>query len=129
MGWWRRMEGARKRRKVVDSHFLFAFPLRTPPKRTVKPCSHFLIYSRTKCSNSNSCVLPQLFELHDCSVYLLHPAITSDSYRELSWLPGHLHNNNINSYIALYHVNIYELAAPYIINIKIHLTIKKAQVL
>ena len=38
-------------------------------------------------------------------------------------------NNNKNSNMALYPVNIYELAALYIINIKIHLTIKKAQVL
>ena len=37
--------------------------------------------------------------------------------------------NNNNSYIALYPINIYELVALYIINIKIHLTIKKAQVL
>ena len=34
-----------------------------------------------------------------------------------------LHNNN--SYIALYPVNIYKLAALYIINIKICLTIQK----
>ena len=40
-----------------------------------------------------------------------------------------IHNNNNNSYIALDPVKIYELAALYIINIKIHLTIKKAQVL
>ena len=38
-------------------------------------------------------------------------------------------NNNHNSYIALYPINIYELAALYIINISINLTIKKAQVL
>ena len=38
-------------------------------------------------------------------------------------------NNNNNSYIALYPVKIYKLAALYIINIKIRLTIKKAQVL
>ena len=38
-------------------------------------------------------------------------------------------DNNNDSYIALYPVKIYELAALYIINIKIHLTIKKAQVL
>ena len=36
-------------------------------------------------------------------------------------------NNNINSYIALYPVKIYEIAVLYIINIKIHLTIKKAE--
>ena len=36
---------------------------------------------------------------------------------------------NNNSYIALYPVNIYKLAALYIINIKIRLTIKKVQVL
>ena len=34
-------------------------------------------------------------------------------------------NNNINSYIALYPVKIYEIAVLYII--KIHLTIKKAE--
>ena len=33
------------------------------------------------------------------------------------------------SYIALYPVNIYELAALYIIKNHIHMTIKKAQVL
>ena len=33
-----------------------------------------------------------------------------------------LNNNNNNSYIALYPVNIYKLAALYIINIKIRLT-------
>ena len=38
-------------------------------------------------------------------------------------------NSNNNSYIALYAVKNYELAALYIINIKIHLTIKKAQVI
>ena len=37
------------------------------------------------------------------------------------------HDNN-NSYIALYPVNIYELSALYIMNINIHLTIKKALV-
>ena len=37
-------------------------------------------------------------------------------------------NNNHNSYIALYPINIYELAALYIINISVNLTIKKAQV-
>ena len=43
--------------------------------------------------------------------------------------PSKCHNNNNNnSYIALYHVK-YELAALYIIKIKIHLAIKKAQVL
>ena len=36
--------------------------------------------------------------------------------------------NNNNSWIALYHVQIYKLAALYIIYIKIHLTIKKAQI-
>ena len=35
----------------------------------------------------------------------------------------------IISYIALYPITIYKLAALYIINIKICLTIKKAQVL
>ena len=35
-------------------------------------------------------------------------------------------NNNNNSYITLYFVKIYELAALYIINI--HMTIQKAQV-
>ena len=35
-----------------------------------------------------------------------------------------LNNNNNNSYIALYPVKIYKLAALYIINIKIRLTIK-----
>ena len=44
------------------------------------------------------------------------------------WGKGNNNNNN-NSYITLYLVNIYELAVQYIINIKIHLTIKKAQVL
>ena len=34
-------------------------------------------------------------------------------------------DNDNNSCIALYPVNIYELAALYIINIKIHLTVKK----
>ena len=34
-------------------------------------------------------------------------------------------DDNNNRYIALYPVNIYELAALYIINIKIYLTIKK----
>ena len=34
--------------------------------------------------------------------------------------------NNNNSYIALYPIHIYELAALYIINIKIDLTIKKS---
>ena len=34
-------------------------------------------------------------------------------------------NNNNNCYIALYPVKIYKLAALYIINIKIRLTIKK----
>ena len=34
-----------------------------------------------------------------------------------------------NSYIALYPVKKYELAALYIINIKIYLTVAKAQVL
>ena len=38
------------------------------------------------------------------------------------------HNNNNNSYIALYHLK-YKLAALYIINIKIDMTIKKAQLL
>ena len=38
-------------------------------------------------------------------------------------------DNNNDSYIALYPVKIHEFAALYIINIKIHLTIKKAQVL
>ena len=38
-------------------------------------------------------------------------------------------NNNNNSCTALYPVKIYKLAVLYIINIKIHLTIKKAQVL
>ena len=38
--------------------------------------------------------------------------------------PVHVYNNN-NSYIALYHLNIYKLAALYIINIKIRLTIQK----
>ena len=38
-------------------------------------------------------------------------------------------NNNNNSYIALYPVKIYKLAALYNINIKMHLTIKKVQVL
>ena len=38
-------------------------------------------------------------------------------------------DNNNDSYIALYPVKMYELMALYIINIKIHLTIKKAQVL
>ena len=37
-------------------------------------------------------------------------------------------DNYNNSYTALYPVNIYELAARYIINIKIRLTIQKAQV-
>ena len=37
-------------------------------------------------------------------------------------LRGELNNNN-NSYIALYPVQIYKLAALYIINIKIRLTI------
>ena len=32
---------------------------------------------------------------------------------------------NNNSYVALYPVNIYNLATLYIINIKIHLTIKR----
>ena len=41
--------------------------------------------------------------------------------------PSKCHNNN-DSYIPLYHVK-YKLAALYIINIKIHLTIKKAQLL
>ena len=42
---------------------------------------------------------------------------------------GRIHNNNDNnnnSYIALYPVKIYKLAALYIINIKIRLTIKKS---
>ena len=39
------------------------------------------------------------------------------------------YNNNNNSYVALYPVKIYKLAALYIINIKIDLTIKKTQVL
>ena len=38
-------------------------------------------------------------------------------------------NNNNNSCIALYPVQNYKLAALYIINIKICLTIKKVQVL
>ena len=38
-------------------------------------------------------------------------------------------NKNNNSYTALYPVKIYELTALYIINIKIRLTIEKAQVL
>ena len=38
-------------------------------------------------------------------------------------------DNDNNSYIALYTVKIYKLAALYIINIKIRLTIKKVQVL
>ena len=33
--------------------------------------------------------------------------------------------NNNNSYTALYPVKMYELAVQYIINIKIHVTIKK----
>ena len=38
-------------------------------------------------------------------------------------------NNDNKSYITLYPVNIYELAALYIINLNIYLTIKKARVL
>ena len=38
-------------------------------------------------------------------------------------------NDNNNSYTALYPIQIYKLAALYITNIKIHLTIKKVQVL
>ena len=38
-------------------------------------------------------------------------------------------NNNNNCYIALYFVNIYELEALYIINIKIHLTIKQSKMI
>ena len=34
--------------------------------------------------------------------------------------------NNNNSYIALYPIKVYELSAMYIINISIHLTVKKA---
>ena len=37
---------------------------------------------------------------------------------------GKYYNNDNNSYIALYPVNIYEIAALYIINIHIHMTIK-----
>ena len=39
------------------------------------------------------------------------------------------YNNNTNSYIALYPVNIYKLAALYIINIKSAWQSKKVQVL
>ena len=38
-------------------------------------------------------------------------------------------NNNNNSDIVLYPVHIYMLAALYVVNIQIHLTIQKAQVL
>ena len=38
-------------------------------------------------------------------------------------------DNNNNCYIALYFVNIYELEALYIINIKIHLTIKQSKMI
>ena len=53
---------------------------------------------------------------------------------EVNWIKtsnlAHIDNNNNNdSYIALYPVKIYKLAALYIINIKIRLTIKKVQVL
>ena len=40
-----------------------------------------------------------------------------------------LNNNKKNSNMALYPVNVYELAALYIINNNIHMTIQKAQVL
>ena len=38
-------------------------------------------------------------------------------------------NNNNKSYIALYPIQIYKLVVLYIINISVHLTVKKAQVL
>ena len=58
-----------------------------------------------------------------------YPHLTEHSSVWMNFKPvEEPNNNNNNSYIALYPVKIYELAAPYIINIKTHLTIKKAQV-
>ena len=44
---------------------------------------------------------------------------------EFHWRNEQTNNNNNNSYVGLYPVNIYDLAGLYIINIKIHLTIKR----
>ena len=52
--------------------------------------------------------------------------ILSNSHDARSVMARDHYNNNNNSYIALYHVNIYKLAALYIINIKIPLTLSAA---
>ena len=55
--------------------------------------------------------------------------IQTQKWRDKELEKIHNNNNNNNSYTALNPVKHYELAELYIINIKIHLTIKKAQVL
>ena len=55
---------------------------------------------------------------------LLRPQVTVCGWQVAKDPVTYNNNNTNNSYIALYPVKIYKLAALYIINIKIRLTIK-----
>ena len=50
-------------------------------------------------------------------------------WRQFIFLTKYISVNNNNSYTALYPIEMYKLMVLYIINIKIHLTVKNVQVL
>ena len=92
-------------------------------------------YNTHACLNIQACLNTHTCLQHSC---MPRPALMH-TYNIHTCLNTHacIYNNNNNSYTALYPVNIYKLAALYIINIKIRLTInnnnnnnnKKVQVL
>ena len=61
--------------------------------------------------------------LQTTSIFIYFVSVSVMGFHE-STIMHNNNNNNNNSYIALYPVKIYKLAALYIINIKIRLTIK-----
>ena len=64
--------------------------------------------------------------LQTTSIFIYFVSVSVMGFHESTIMHN---NNNNNSYIALYPVKIYKLAALDIINIKIRLTIRKVQVL
>ena len=94
-------------------------------------CTHSRTVSYRHCHLYVPGSMSGMYTLPDCVLQTLSPLRSRISGRYVpTGASEHCHyNNNNDSYIALYPVNIYKLAALYIITIKIRMTIKKVPVL
>ena len=119
------------------SYYIWIYYLDMLESRTFKVRILIYAFPHAKILSLNSLILKQFVYYHAAIITALTSGFTVlplcymlksfvdvwyflHSLREKRWT----HNNNDKSYIALYPVKIYKLAALYIINIKIRLTIK-----